>query len=200
MKKNNLEQLSQLAFDAQKNSHSPYSNFKVGAALLTPSGETFSGCNVESAAFPLGQCAEATAIGNMVTQGQKRISHIVIASPNDEFCFPCGGCRQKIAEFAPDETPVTMVSQNGETFETTIGELLPNAFRAHDLDQEVIPKLLFVFEARASFTALTSFTKGAFSNGSTLWCVKCFGLAFGKIVVCIMFPLFSLNGGTDIKG
>ena len=71
MKKNNLEQLSQLAFDAQKNSHSPYSNFKVGAAVLTPSGETFSGCNVESAAFPLGQCAEATAIGNMVTQGHK---------------------------------------------------------------------------------------------------------------------------------
>ena len=61
MKKNNLEQLSQLAFDAQKNSHSPYSNFKVGAAVLTPNGETFAGCNVESAAFPLGQCAEATA-------------------------------------------------------------------------------------------------------------------------------------------
>ena len=135
MKKNNLEKLSQLAFDAQKNSHSPYSNFKVGAAVLTPSGETFSGCNVESAAFPLGQCAEATAIGNMVTQGQNRIEHIVIASPNDEFCFPCGGCRQKIAEFAPDETPVTMVSQTGQVFETTIGELLPNAFRAHDLDK-----------------------------------------------------------------
>ena len=128
MKKNNLEQLSQLAFDAQKNSHSPYSNFKVGAAVLTPSGETFSGCNVESAAFPLGQCAEATAIGNMVTQGQNRISHIVIASPNDEFCFPCGGCRQKIAEFAEASTPVVMITPEGNSTETTVGELLPEGF------------------------------------------------------------------------
>ena len=135
MIKNKLESLLQLALEAQKHSHSPYSQFKVGAAVLTPTGEAFAGCNVESAAFPLGQCAEATAIGNMVSQGHKRISYVVIASPNNDFCFPCGGCRQKIAEFAPDETPVTMVSQNGETHETTIGELLPNAFRAHDLNK-----------------------------------------------------------------
>lgn len=135
MTKNNINTLSQLAFEAQKNSHSPYSNFKVGAALITPTGDVFSGCNVESAAFPLGQCAEATAIGNMVSDGHKRISHIVIASPNEDFCFPCGGCRQKIAEFAPDETQVTMVTQSGEVHETTIGELLPNAFRAHDLEK-----------------------------------------------------------------
>ncbi|MCB4437918.1 cytidine deaminase [Alteromonas sp. McT4-15] len=135
MTKNNINTLSQLAFEAQKNSHSPYSNFKVGAALITPTGDVFSGCNVESAAFPLGQCAEATAIGNMVSNGHKRISHIVIASPNEDFCFPCGGCRQKIAEFAPDETQVTMVTQSGEVHETTIGELLPNAFRAHDLEK-----------------------------------------------------------------
>ena len=135
MNKNNIEQLSALAFYAQKNSHSPYSNFKVGAAVITPTGETFAGCNVESAAFPLGQCAEATAIGNMVSQGYKRISHIVIASPNEKFCFPCGGCRQKIAEFATDDTPVTMVSKQGQTHNTTIGELLPNAFRAHDLEK-----------------------------------------------------------------
>ena len=135
MNKNNLQKLSELAFDAQKNSHSPYSNFKVGASLITPSGEFFSGCNVESAAFPLGQCAEATAIGNMVTNGHKHIAHIVIASPNDQLCFPCGGCRQKIAEFASDETPVTMVTKTGNVFETTIGDLLPHAFRAHDLDK-----------------------------------------------------------------
>ncbi|BFT30220.1 cytidine deaminase [Alteromonas sp. D210916BOD_24] len=135
MNKKDIQQLSKLAFEAQKHSHSPYSNFKVGAAVSTPTGEVFSGCNVESAAFPLGQCAEATAIGNMVTHGHTRISHIVIASPNEELCFPCGGCRQKIAEFATDDTPVTMVSQNGNTFETTIGELLPHAFRAHDLDK-----------------------------------------------------------------
>ena len=135
MSKNKVEQLTTLAFEAQRYSHSPYSSFKVGAALVTPSGESFAGCNVESAAFPLGQCAEATAIGNMVTNGFSRIAHIVIASPNEDFCFPCGGCRQKIAEFAPDETRVTMVTKSGNTHDTTIGELLPNAFRAHDLDK-----------------------------------------------------------------
>ena len=135
MTNNKIKLLIEKAYSAQQHSHSPYSRFKVGAALESDNGDIFSGCNVESAASPLGQGAEATAIGNMVTQGQKRITHIVIASPNNEFCFPCGGCRQKIAEFAPDETPVTMVSQSGEKFETTIGELLPNAFRAHDLDK-----------------------------------------------------------------
>ncbi len=133
MTNNKIKLLIEKAYSAQQHSHSPYSRFKVGAALESDNGDIFSGCNVESAAFPLGQCAEATAIGNMVTRGGKRISHIVIASPNDEFCFPCGGCRQKIAEFAPDETLVTMVTKSGSTHDTTIGELLPNAFRAHDL-------------------------------------------------------------------
>jgi cytidine deaminase len=135
MTNNNIKLLVEKAYSAQQHSHSPYSSFKVGAALVTDNGEMFSGCNVESAAFPLGQCAEATAIGNMVTHGSKRIAHIVIASPNDEFCFPCGGCRQKIAEFAPDDTPVTMVAKTGATHNTTIGELLPHAFRAHALNK-----------------------------------------------------------------
>ena len=135
MKKNNLEKLSQLAFNAQRFSHSPYSGFKVGAAIETDSGDMFAGCNVENAAFPLGQCAEASAIGSMVSNGHKRIAHIVIASPNEGMCFPCGGCRQKIAEFASDDPPVTMITNTGERLETTIGELLPNAFRAYDLEK-----------------------------------------------------------------
>ncbi|CAD5273385.1 Cytidine deaminase [Alteromonas sp. 38] len=128
-----IKKLIEQAQEVQQHSHSPYSNFKVGAAVLTESGDIFAGCNVESAAYPLGQCAEASAIGNMVSHGHKRIQSIVVASQNDEFCFPCGGCRQKIAEFAPDDTPVVMVTKSGKTHETTIGELLPNAFRAHDL-------------------------------------------------------------------
>jgi len=128
-----IKKLIKQAQEVQQHSHSPYSDFKVGAAVLTESGDIFAGCNVESAAYPLSQCAEASAIGNMVSHGHKRIHSIVVASQNDEFCFPCGGCRQKIAEFAPDDTPVVMVTKSGETHETTIGELLPNAFRAHDL-------------------------------------------------------------------
>ena len=134
MIKDNVKNVVKRALQVQQHSHSPYSKFKVGAAILTHSGDIFAGCNVESAAYPLGQCAEATAIGNMVTNGHTQIKAIVVASPNDEFCFPCGGCRQKIAEFAPDNTPVIMVTQAGNIFETTIGELLPNAFRAHNLD------------------------------------------------------------------
>ena len=129
MVKDNVKEVIERALNVQQHSHAPYSTFKVGAAILTPSGDVFAGCNVENAAYPLGQCAEATAIGNMVSHGFSQIQAIVIASPNDDFCFPCGGCRQKIAEFAPNPTPVIMVTQSGKTHETTIGELLPNAFR-----------------------------------------------------------------------
>jgi len=130
---NNIKEVIEQAQRVQQHSHSPYSQFKVGAAILSQSGQIFSGCNVESAAYPLSQCAEASAIGNMVSHGDKQINAVVVASPNDEFCFPCGGCRQKIAEFAGDDTPVIMVTQSGATHETTVGALLPNAFRAHAL-------------------------------------------------------------------
>lgn len=135
MTNKNIQLLIEQAFNAQQFSHSPYSGFKVGAAVASDNGKVYAGCNVENVAFPLGQCAEATAIGNMVTDGQQAISSIVIASPNEEFCFPCGGCRQKIAEFASDDTPVIMATKSGKTFNTTIGELLPHAFRASDLNQ-----------------------------------------------------------------
>lgn len=133
MDKKTLDALISTAKDAQKHSHAPYSGFHVGAAVLTSTNEILGGCNVESAAYPLGQCAEASAIGNMVTQGHKRITAIVIASPNDDFCFPCGGCRQKIVEFATDDVPVIMVTQQDKTHTTTIGDLMPHAFRASDL-------------------------------------------------------------------
>ncbi len=124
-----IQKLVESAYEAQTHSHSPYSGFKVGAAVLSKNGNIFAGCNVENAAYPLGQCAEATAIGAMITGGDKAIEAIVIASPNDEACFPCGGCRQKIAEFAADDTPVYMVTKSGNLHPVTIGELLPFAFR-----------------------------------------------------------------------
>lgn len=124
-----ITQLINLAQKAQKNAHAPYSGFQVGAAVLTEDGHIFSGCNVENAAYPLGQCAEATAIGSMVSQGTRTIKAVVIASPNDDLCFPCGGCRQKIAEFADDDTPIYLVTSNGDIEKHLVGELLPHAFR-----------------------------------------------------------------------
>lgn len=129
MKKIVMTTLIEKATAAQSNAHAPYSGFQVGAAVLSSGGDIYAGCNVENAAYPLGQCAEATAIGAMIANGGKALDGVVIMSPNDEFCFPCGGCRQKIAEFAGDAVPVIMATRDGEIFETTVGELLPHAFR-----------------------------------------------------------------------
>lgn len=117
-----------LASKAQKNAHAPYSNFYVGAAILDENGQLHASCNVENAAYPLGQCAEAGAISSMVASGSKQIKQILIVSPNDDFCSPCGGCRQKIAEFANSQTEVHMATKKGEIKTVTFSELLPLAF------------------------------------------------------------------------
>jgi cytidine deaminase len=121
-------QLLTLAKEKQIHAHAPYSNFHVGAAILDEHGQQHASCNVENAAYPLGQCAEAGAISAMVAAGNKHIKQILIVSPNDEFCPPCGGCRQKIAEFANQQTQVHMAKSNGEIQTLFIGELLPLAF------------------------------------------------------------------------
>jgi cytidine deaminase len=117
-----------LATKAQKNAHAPYSNFYVGAAILDENAQHHASCNVENAAYPLGQCAEAGAISAMIASGSKQIKHILIASPNDNFCPPCGGCRQKIAEFADSETEVHLATKSGEFKTVKFAELLPLAF------------------------------------------------------------------------
>jgi len=122
------KQLLAKAQQAQTQAHAPYSQFKVGAALMDNAAQIHIGCNVENAAYPLGQCAEASAIGMMVVNGGKKIREILIASPNDEFCSPCGGCRQKIAEFADKNTLVHMSTQQGEIKTVKFSELLPLAF------------------------------------------------------------------------
>jgi cytidine deaminase len=117
-----------LATKAQKNAHAPYSNFYVGAAILDENTQHHGGCNVENAAYPLGQCAEAGAISAMVASGGKQIKQILIASPNDDFCPPCGGCRQKIAEFANAQTEVHLVTKSGQVKTVKFETLLPFAF------------------------------------------------------------------------
>jgi homotetrameric cytidine deaminase len=109
---------------AMRNAHAPYSDFKVGAALRAPGGGIYSGANVENAAYPQGQCAEASAIGALVAAGEREIAAIAVVSEQREVCPPCGGCRQRLSEFASADTPVYL----GPTHATTLGALLPMAF------------------------------------------------------------------------
>lgn len=123
-----LQQLKDAARKAQKNAYAPYSKFRVGAAIIADDNQVYHGCNVENAAFPQGQCAEASAIGSMITAGATRIKEILVVSPNEEFCYPCGGCRQKIAEFASADTTVYLLSSTGDCTQTTVGSLLPHTY------------------------------------------------------------------------
>ena len=112
----------------RENAHAPYSGFKVGAAIRTASGRVFTGVNVENAAYPEGTCAEAGAIAAMVAAGETRIAEIAVIGDGPEPVSPCGGCRQKIAEFAPPGVDVTMANLRGDTLTLKIEELLPFAF------------------------------------------------------------------------
>ena len=113
---------------ARENAYAPYSNFKVGAALRTKSGEVFSGCNVENVAYPEGTCAEAGAIAAMVAAGQGDIAEILVMAESDVPITPCGGCRQKIAEFGSPDTVIILANPREEVGRTTLGELLPASF------------------------------------------------------------------------
>ncbi|HGG06419.1 MAG TPA: cytidine deaminase [Aliiroseovarius sp.] len=116
----------------RENAHAPYSGFKVGAAIRAASGRVYSGCNVENAAYPEGTCAEAGAIAAMVAAGDTTISEVLVIGDSPAPVTPCGGCRQKLAEFAPPDVPVTLCNMDGAEQVTTIGALLPLAFaRAH---------------------------------------------------------------------
>jgi len=116
------------AIAVRENAHAPYSGFKVGAAIRTPSGAVFTGVNVENAAYPEGTCAEAGAIAAMVAAGETRIAEVAVVGDAPDPVTPCGGCRQKIAEFAPRGTRVTMANLQGDELVMTIEALLPHAF------------------------------------------------------------------------
>ena len=123
-----LAALFDAARAAQGKAYAPYSRFNVGAALRTPSGAIFSGCNVENAAYPQGACAEAMAIGAMALAGERRIAEILVVGDGEGLCTPCGGCRQRIREFADAATPIHVAGPEGVRANFTLGELLPHAF------------------------------------------------------------------------
>lgn len=125
------------AFAAQKNSHSPYSHYRVGAALLTDEGEVFGGCNIENAAYSLTVCAERTALFCAVANGKKRFSAIAIVggveNGSADFAFPCGACRQALSEFCKDDFEIIVAKSEDEYSVHTMSELLPNRFSDSNL-------------------------------------------------------------------
>lgn len=122
-----------LARAAQAQAYAPYSRFQVGACVRTASGRLFAGCNVENAAYPQGQCAEAGAIAAMVAAGERRIVEVVVVGPGEALCTPCGGCRQRLNEFAAPKTPIHVCGSEGVRRTVTLGELLPYSFGPDNL-------------------------------------------------------------------
>jgi cytidine deaminase len=128
-----LDALFEAAQAIQAKAYAPYSRFKVGAAIATPDGRVFTGCNVENAAYPVGSCAEAGAIAAMVAAGGSRIAEIVVMGEGDNLVTPCGGCRQRIREFAGPGTPIHVAGPEGIRKSFTLDELLPFSFGPDNL-------------------------------------------------------------------
>lgn len=128
--------LLEAAARVRENAHAPYSGFKVGAAIRTADGAIYLGCNVENVAYPEGTCAEAGAIAAMCAAGARDIAEVAVIADSPLPITPCGGCRQKLAEFAGPDTPVIMATVGGAEIRSTVGELLPGAFGRDHFTQE----------------------------------------------------------------
>jgi len=123
-----VDDLLAAAKAAQLNAHAPYSHFRVGAAVRTSNGRIFAGCNVENAAYPQGACAEAGAISAMCLAGEREIVAVLTVCDGEVIGTCCGGCRQRIREFAKPDTPIYAAGPGGVRATFTLGELLPHSF------------------------------------------------------------------------
>jgi len=124
------DRLLDAARHVRRQAHAPYSGYRVGAAVLDEHGAVHVGCNVENAAYPQGSCAEANAIGAMIAAGGRRIRALAVVGGSDSAgpCTPCGGCRQRIAEFADGDTRVVVLDDDGRPVVHAFGALLPYSF------------------------------------------------------------------------
>ena len=129
----NFEKLFDAAKMVREKAHVPYSNFKVGVAFLTENNSIVVGCNVENAAYLQSQCAEASAVGNLISDGHKKITEVVVIGSGDKLCSPCGGCRQRLREFTNLNVLIHMCNINGHIKTSTLGELLPDSFGPENL-------------------------------------------------------------------
>ena len=123
-----IDALFEAALAARERAYAPYSHYRVGAALADESGRVFAGCNVENAAYPVGTCAEAGAIAAMAAGGGRRIEAILVVADGPALVAPCGACRQRIREFATEDTPVHLADLGRVKRTLTLGDLLPFAF------------------------------------------------------------------------
>ena len=128
-------ELAAAARAVRENAYAPYSHFKVGAALRAPSGAVYVGCNVENIAYPEGTCAEAGAIAAMVASGETEITEAYVIADSPHPVPPCGGCRQKLFEFARADAPVTMATVDGAEETVKVAELLPGAFGSSHMER-----------------------------------------------------------------
>ncbi len=128
-----LDTLFEAARGAREQAYAPYSRFKVGAAILSERGAVYAGCNVENAAYPVGTCAEAGAIAAMAAAGERNIAAVLVLGGGEALVTPCGGCRQRIREFARPDTPVHIAGPEGIRRSFTLDELLPFSFGPDNL-------------------------------------------------------------------
>ena len=127
--------LRDAAAAVRENAHAPYSNFKVGAAIRSASGKVYVGCNVENVAYPEGTCADAGAIAAMVAAGETQLTEVYVIADSPSPVPPCGGCRQKLAEFGAGATSVILATTDGAEQATTIAQLLPGAFGSDHMER-----------------------------------------------------------------
>ena len=123
-----LQRLLAAARAARQRAYAPYSKFQVGAAVLDDQGRVHAGCNVENAAYPQGVCAEAGALSAMVLAGGTRVRALVVVGEGPAWVTPCGGCRQKLREFAAAQTPVVVANEKQVQAHFTLAQLLPESF------------------------------------------------------------------------
>ena len=116
------------ALAVREKAYAPYSRFHVGVSLLADDGKIYAGCNVENAAYPIGNCAEASAIAAMIAGGGKRIKRMYVTGPGKVPVTPCGGCRQRIREFADQDVVVLCHGVDGEPLPMTVAEMMPQSF------------------------------------------------------------------------
>lgn len=129
-----LRDLIEAARAARLKAHTPYSNFAVGAAMRDEHGRVFGGCNIENASYPQGWCAEPSAISALVLAGGKRITEVAVIGTGGLLCTPCGGCRQKIREFAAGDVKIHCCREDGALIRSfTLDELLPSSFGPENL-------------------------------------------------------------------
>lgn len=130
-----FKQLISAAKEARENAYVPYSNFKVGAAVLTDDGEIYKGCNIENASYGATNCAERTAIFKAVSEGHRTIKAIAVIGSDENLTYPCGICRQVIAEFASEDIKIIIAKDENEFIIRSMEDILPGAFSKKDLQK-----------------------------------------------------------------